>query len=74
MFWLIFLDSQNGSLGGSVDCIIDVARSKQKMRLVRADQFCPDSSSNYIFASAARGSMILPPDGSVGRETTYRHR
>ena len=59
------LNSQNGSLGGSLDCIIDVARSKQKMRLVRADlNPALDSSSNYIFAAAARGSMILPPDGS----------
>ena len=35
------------------------------MRLVRADlNSALDGSSNYIFASAARGSMILPPDGS----------
>jgi hypothetical protein len=59
------LKSQNGSLGGPVDCIIDVANSKQKMRLTRMDvNPALDNSGKNIFVSAARGSVILPPDGS----------
>lgn len=56
---------QNGSLGGPIDCIIDVARSKQRMRLVRADlNPAHDAGGKHIFVAAARGSLILPPDGS----------
>ena len=59
------LKFQNGSLGGSIDCIIDVAKSRQRMRLVRADlNPAQNSSGNYVFAAAARGSLILPKDGS----------
>ena len=59
------LNSQNGSLGGPVDCIIDVASSRQKMRLSRVDvNPALNNSGNNIFAGAARGSLILPPDGS----------
>jgi hypothetical protein len=56
---------QNGSLGGPIDCIIDVAKSKQRMRLVRADLSpAPDGSGGYVFAAAARGSLLLPKDGA----------
>jgi hypothetical protein len=59
------LNFQNGSLGGPVDCTIDIANSKQRMRLTRVDvNPALDSAGQRIFASAARGSLILPPDGS----------
>lgn len=58
------LDFQNGTLGGPVDCLIDVAKSEQKMRLSRADVSAAKDGIKNIFVSAARGSLILPPDGS----------
>ncbi len=59
------LTFQNGSLGGPVDCIIDVANSKQRMRLTRVDvNPALDGAGKHIFVAAARGSLILPPDGS----------
>jgi hypothetical protein len=59
------LNFQNGSLGGPIDCIIDVAKSKQRMRLVRADlNPAKDGSGKQIFVAAARGSLILPKDGA----------
>jgi hypothetical protein len=59
------LKFQNGSLGGPVDCTIDIANSKQRMRLSRVDvNPALDNADKNIFATAARGSLILPPDGS----------
>ncbi len=59
------LKFQNGSLGGPVDCIINIANSKQRMRITRADvNPAKDAANKNIFATAARGSLILPPDGS----------
>ena len=59
------LNFQNGSLGGPVNCIIDIANSKQTMRIGRVDvNPAKDASGRNIFASAARGSLMLPQDGS----------
>ncbi|HEX9144822.1 MAG TPA: hypothetical protein VGA09_11155, partial [Candidatus Binatia bacterium] len=59
------LNFQNGSLGGPVDCTIDIANSKQRMRIARVDvNPALDGAGRHIFATAARGSLILPPDGS----------
>lgn len=58
------LDFQDGTLGGPVDCLIDVAKSEQKMRLSRVDVSAAKDGVKNIFVSAARGSLILPPDGS----------
>ncbi len=59
------LNFQDGSLGGPVDCIIDVANSQQKMRLARVDlNPALDNADNHIFTAAVRGSLILPQDGS----------
>jgi hypothetical protein len=56
---------QHGSLGGPVDCTIDVARSKQKMRLSRVDvNPALNAAGRNVFVTAARGSLILPQDGS----------
>jgi hypothetical protein len=59
------LNFQKGSLGGPVDCIVDIANSKQRMRISRVDvNPALDGAGKHIFASAARGSLILPADGS----------
>jgi hypothetical protein len=56
---------QNGSLGGPVDCILDIAASKQRMRVSRVDvNPALDAGSRNVFVTAARGSLILPSDGS----------
>lgn len=59
------LNFQNGSLGGPVDAIIDIAGNDQRMRLARVDiNPAKNAAGNYVFATAARGSLILPKDGS----------
>jgi hypothetical protein len=59
------LDFQQGSLGGPVDCIVDIGKSGQRMRIVRVDVSAASGLSGQpVFAAAARGSLILPPDGS----------
>jgi hypothetical protein len=59
------LQFQNGSLGGPVDCTVDIAKSKQRMRLSRVDvNPAKNAAGTSVFVSAARGSLILPQDGS----------
>ncbi len=59
------LASQFGALGGPVDCVIDVGKSHQLMRISRVDvNNSANSADNPIFASAARGAVVLPKDGS----------
>jgi hypothetical protein len=57
---------QGGSIGGSVDCIIDVGKNGQKMRINRIDSNNAKDAggTNPIFSAAARGNVILPKDGS----------
>ncbi len=56
---------QNGSLGGPVDCTIDVAKSGQRMRLSRVDvNPARNASGRDVFVTAARGSLVLPKDGA----------
>ncbi|MEK6372540.1 MAG: hypothetical protein AABO58_07560 [Acidobacteriota bacterium] len=58
------LASQFGAIGGPVDCVIDVASSGQLMRISRADVNMSKDGVTPIFVSAARGSVVLPKDGS----------
>jgi hypothetical protein len=59
------LNSQFGSLGGPVDCVVNVAKSGQQMRLSRVDvNPSADVGAKPIFVTAARGAVILPKDGS----------
>lgn len=59
------LNFQSGSLGGPVDCMIDIAQSGQRMRVTRVDvNPALDGAGVPNFASAARGCLILPKDGS----------
>jgi hypothetical protein len=56
---------QNGSIGGPVDCTLDIAKSKQTIRLARVDlNPAKNGVGKDVFSCAARGSLILPPDGS----------
>jgi hypothetical protein len=58
------LASQFGAIGGPVDCVIDVAGSGQLMRISRADVNQSGDGTKPIFVSAARGSVVLPKNGS----------
>ncbi len=59
------LRQQFGSLGGPVDCVINIGETGQKMRVVRADvSESVDGAGTPIFVSTARGSVVLPKDGS----------
>ncbi|WP_293676944.1 hypothetical protein [uncultured Phenylobacterium sp.] len=56
---------QNGSLGGPVDCVINIAKSKQTMRVQRVDvNPAVSAAGRTVFVTAAHGSPILPPDGA----------
>lgn len=59
------LATQFGSLGGPVDCVIDVGKSGQQVRLSRADVNASQNAGGQpIFVSAGRGAVILPKDGA----------
>ena len=56
---------ENGSIGGPLNCVIDINASKQRMRLNRFDISNENNTNaNEVFIAAARGSVILPKDGS----------
>ena len=59
-------DSQGGSIGGPVNCVVDIGKNGQLMRVNRVDSNKSTSSNgaNPVFAAAARGSVVLPKDGS----------
>jgi len=53
-----------GPLGGPVDCLMDVGRSGQRMRITRvAVATAPKPQGGIEFAAAALGSLLLPKDG-----------
>lgn len=59
------LRAQNGSIGGQVDCQINISNSDQNMRINRFDVSpSVDEANNIIFVVAARGNVLLPKDGS----------
>lgn len=58
------LREQFGSLGGPVDCVIDIGETGQKMRVVQVDVSESIDGSTPIFVSTGRGSPILPKDGA----------
>ncbi len=60
------VQEQLGSIGGPMSCEVDLAQSKQRMRLTRFDfnnSFAANGSSP-VFVVAGRGSVLLPKDGS----------
>lgn len=60
------LDSQLGSIGGPVNCVVDIGKNAQKLRVNRFDvnSSTDQSNVNPVFVAAARGSVILPKDGA----------
>ncbi len=59
------LMSQLGSIGGPLDCGINIGGSGQLMRLSRGDvNLSEDGAKNPLFVAAGRGSVVLPKDGS----------
>ncbi len=60
------LVAKHGTIGGPIDCEIDLNGSQQKMRLSRFD-FNNSFGENGVklkFAVAGRGNVLLPKDGS----------
>jgi len=60
------LIARQGTIGGPIDCLIDIGKSGQQMRLSRFDvsnSFQADGVKPAV-AAAARGSVLLPKDGS----------
>ncbi len=57
---------QLGSIGGPIDCEINLAGSDQKMRLNRFDfnNSFGANGTDAIFSVAGRGNVLLPGDGS----------
>jgi hypothetical protein len=57
---------QAGSIGGPVDCVVDIGNSGQQMRLNMFDisnSFGANGSSP-VFVVSGRGNVLLPKDGS----------
>ncbi len=57
---------ENGAIGGGINCVIDINNSRQHMRLNGFDvsNEINDRNANTVFVVAARGSVVLPKDGS----------
>jgi hypothetical protein len=60
------LDRQFGSIGGPLDCIMDIGKSGQKFRINRIDvnASVDAAGTTPVFVAAARGNVVLPKDGS----------
>jgi hypothetical protein len=61
---LQYLLEQEGPLGGPVDCVIDIGRSGQLMRVVRADTTVRFGTGEFV--NALRGTLLLPEQGNWG--------
>ncbi len=60
------LNSQGGLIGGDIDCVMDVNKSGQYMRITRFDFSHAEKPGSVEphFVVSARGSVILPKTGS----------
>lgn len=60
------ITQQGGTIGGPIDCVVDIGGSGQQMRLSRFDVSNSFDSNGVdpAFAVAGRGSVMLPKDGS----------
>jgi hypothetical protein len=59
------LKFENNSIGGPVNCILKVAGTHQRMKINRFDvNTSVDTANKNIFVCAARGSVVMPKDGS----------
>lgn len=63
--FVALLQLESNSIGGPVNCILKVAASPQRMKINRVDVSATvDETNKSIFVCAARGSVIMPKDGS----------
>lgn len=58
------LEFQGNSIGGPVNCTIKIADTEQYMKINRVDVNNSEDEDKPIFVVAARGSVILPKEGS----------
>src|SRR5262249_45016762 len=60
------LKYQPDPIGGPVDCVVDIGKNGQKLRVNRFDvsNAFDTNGTTPIFAVSARGSVILPKEGS----------
>ena len=61
------LQRSGGSLGGNIDCIVNIAKSNQKLKSNFVDITAShqnDDEFNPVFIGTVRGSVQLPDDGS----------
>ncbi|MCM3872800.1 MAG: hypothetical protein ND895_19135 [Pyrinomonadaceae bacterium] len=58
--------SQQGSIGGPIDTVVNIWNSGQQMRVNRFDMnnSFAENGSDPVLVAAARGNVILPKDGS----------
>ncbi|SHM84790.1 hypothetical protein SAMN04488057_10462 [Cyclobacterium lianum] len=63
---LRLLVQRQGTIGGAIDCEVDLVGSHQKMRLSHFDfnNSFAENGSDPVFCVAGRGNMLLPKDGS----------
>ncbi|MEZ5107032.1 MAG: hypothetical protein R2757_21180 [Draconibacterium sp.] len=63
---LKLLVTRQGTIGGAIDCEVDLVDSTQKMRLSRFDfnNSFGTNGSDPTFCVAGRGNVLLPKDGS----------
>ncbi len=62
---------QNGSIGGPVNCTVDIGLNSQLMRVHRVDvnNSFDASGANPVFVGAIRGNVTMPKEGSWGMVT-----
>jgi hypothetical protein len=60
------IKSQQGSIGGPIDTVVNIANSNQQMRLNRFDvsNSVRANGIDPIFVASGRGNVLLPKDGS----------
>lgn len=68
------LNYQPIPIGGPVDCVVNIGKSGQQMRVNRFDvsNSLAANGSDPTFAVAARGNVLLPKDGSWSMVTHTR--
>ncbi|WP_194778014.1 hypothetical protein [Pararhodonellum marinum] len=60
------LNTQGGSIGGDIDCVMDIAKTGQMIRITRFDfsHAADPGHADGVFVASARGSLMLPKTGS----------
>lgn len=55
---------QGGTIGGPLDCQVNIGKNGQIMRVNRIDTNVSGTAGDPVFVAAARGNVVLPKDGS----------